>query len=107
MLRSLSRKFKNVTAANRAKVPVAVCGEMASQPLTAYALIGLGVRTMSVAPRSMTLVKRLVRGTDARVAAVCAGEAMKARTAASSEAIIFKSFASTFGDVTELFDGLP
>jgi len=84
-----------------------VCGEMASQPLTAYALIGLGVRTMSVAPRSMTLLKRLVRGTDARVAAVCAGAALEARTAAESEAIIFKSFAATFGDIAELFDGLP
>ncbi|HEY7861382.1 MAG TPA: putative PEP-binding protein, partial [Gemmatimonadaceae bacterium] len=88
-------------------IEVTVCGEMASQPLTAYALIGLGVRTMSVAPRSMTLLKRLVRGTDARVAAVCAGAALAARTAAESEAIIFKSFAATFGDIAELFDGLP
>ena len=30
---------------------VAVCGEMASQPLMAFALIGLGVRQLSVAPR--------------------------------------------------------
>jgi phosphotransferase system enzyme I (PtsI) len=88
-------------------IEVTVCGEMASQPLTAYALIGLGVRTMSVSPRSMTLVKRLVRGTDARVAAVCAEEAMRARTAAASESVVFKSFAQTFGDIAELFDGLP
>jgi phosphotransferase system enzyme I (PtsI) len=88
-------------------IEVTVCGEMASQPLTAYALIGLGVRTMSVSPRSMTLVKRLVRGTDARVAAQCTEEAMRARTAAASEAVVYKSFADTFGDIAELFDGLP
>jgi phosphotransferase system enzyme I (PtsI) len=88
-------------------IEVTVCGEMASQPLTAYALLGLGVRSMSVSPRSMTLVKRLVRGTDARVAATCAALAMEARTAAASEAVIFKSFAATFGDIAELFDGLP
>ena len=41
---------------------VAVCGEMASQPLMAFALIGLGVRQLSVAPRSVPLVKRIVRG---------------------------------------------
>lgn len=104
VLRLIQRTVE-VGAANG--IEVTVCGEMASQPLTAYALIGLGVRTMSVAPRSMTLVKRLVRGTDARAAAVCADEAMKARTAAASEAIIFKSFAATFGDIAELFDGLP
>jgi phosphotransferase system enzyme I (PtsI) len=104
VLRLIQRTVE-VGAANG--IEVTVCGEMASQPLTAYALIGLGVRTMSVAPRSMTLVKRLVRGTDARVAAVCASEAIEARTAAASEAIIFKSFAATFGDIAELFDGLP
>ena len=44
------------------EIDVAVCGEMASQPLMAFALIGLGVRQLSVAPRSVPLVKRIVRG---------------------------------------------
>ena len=98
---------RTVEIGARNGIEVTVCGEMASQPLTAYALIGLGVRSMSVSPRSMTLVKRLVRGTDARVAAACATLAMDARTAAAAEAVIFKSFAATFGDIAELFDGLP
>ena len=34
-------------------IDVGVCGEMASQPLMAFALIGLGVRQLSVAPRSV------------------------------------------------------
>lgn len=42
-------------------IPVAVCGEMASQPLMVYALLGLGVRQLSVAPRSVPSVKRLIR----------------------------------------------
>jgi len=41
-----------VQACDRAGVPVAVCGEMASQPLMAFALIGLGVRSLSVAGRT-------------------------------------------------------
>jgi phosphotransferase system enzyme I (PtsI) len=35
---------------------VSVCGEMASQPLMALALVGLGLRSLSVAPRSVPLV---------------------------------------------------
>jgi phosphotransferase system enzyme I (PtsI) len=88
-------------------IEVTVCGEMASQPLTAFALIGLGVRSMSVSPRSVTLLKRLVRGTTATVAAACVTKAMGARTAVASEAIILDAFTQTFGEVAELLDGLP
>ena len=49
-------------SAARTDLDVSVCGEMASQPLMAFALIGLGLRTLSVAPRSVARVKRLVRG---------------------------------------------
>ena len=94
-----------VGAAN--DIEVTVCGEMASQPLTAFALIGLGVRSMSVSPRSVTLLKRLVRGTTATIAAACVEKAMDSRTAAASEALILRAFTETFGEVAELLDGLP
>ncbi len=42
-------------------LPVAVCGEMASQPLMVFALVGLGVRQFSVSPRAVPVVKRLLR----------------------------------------------
>ncbi len=42
-------------------LPVAVCGEMASQPLMVFTLMGLGVRQLSVAPRAVPIVKRLIR----------------------------------------------
>jgi phosphoenolpyruvate-protein phosphotransferase (PTS system enzyme I) len=104
VLRLIQRTVQ-VGAANG--IEVTVCGEMASQPLTAFALIGLGVRSMSVSPRSLTLLKRLVRGTTATIAAVCAERAMESRTAAASEAIILQTFTETFGEVAELLDGLP
>jgi hypothetical protein len=65
------------------------------------------VRSMSVSPRSVTLLKRLVRGTTASVAASCTEQALEARTAAASEAIILRAFRETFGEVAELLDGLP
>jgi phosphotransferase system enzyme I (PtsI) len=101
----LIKRTVDVGAAN--DIEVTVCGEMASQPLTAYALIGLGVRSMSVSPRSVTLVKRLVLGTTASTAAKCVAAAMEARTAVASEAIILRAFTETFGEVAELLDGLP
>jgi phosphotransferase system enzyme I (PtsP) len=46
---------------DRAKVPVAVCGEMAGRPLEAMALLGLGLRELSMPPSSVGPVKTMVR----------------------------------------------
>ena len=49
-------------AAGHAKgIPVSVCGEMASEPLYAVLLLGLGFTTLSVAPPTLPLLKWLVR----------------------------------------------
>jgi phosphotransferase system, enzyme I, PtsP len=48
-----------------ARVPICVCGEMASRPLEAMALIALGARTLSVTPQSVGGIKALVRSLDA------------------------------------------
>jgi phosphotransferase system enzyme I (PtsI) len=66
---------------------VSVCGEMASEPLMAFALIGLGLRTLSVAPRSVARVKQVVRGIHASVAADAATAALDAGTAHAAEQI--------------------
>ncbi len=46
--------------------PVALCGEMASQPLGAMALAILGYRTMSLTPSAVGPVKALLLGLDCR-----------------------------------------
>jgi phosphotransferase system enzyme I (PtsI) len=86
---------------------VGVCGEMASQPLMAYALIGLGIRQLSVAPRSVARMKRVVRRITVRAATEAANEAMDAGTAASAEALLRHRLLGELGDATELLDGLP
>ena len=50
-----------VDAARRHKVELSVCGEMGGDPAAALALIGLGVRYLSMTPRSIPIVKRAVR----------------------------------------------
>jgi phosphotransferase system enzyme I (PtsP) len=48
-----------------AGVQLSVCGEMASRPLEAMALIGLGVRHLSLAPSEVGPVKVMLRSIDA------------------------------------------
>jgi len=86
---------------------VSVCGEMASQPLMAFALIGLGVRQLSVAARSVPLVKRIVRGVSARVATDAADAALNMQTAREAEGLLRGRLLSAFGDAQFLRDGLP
>jgi phosphotransferase system enzyme I (PtsI) len=89
------------------KMEVAVCGEMASQPLMAFALIGLGVRSLSVAGRAVPLVKRIVRGVSVSVAAEAANAALESRTAREAEGELRRRLMSAFGDAAFLRDGLP
>lgn len=70
-----------VDAARAAGKPVSVCGEMASEPLLAFALIGLGYETLSVAPPALPLVKWTVRQVSAARARHAAEQALGARTA--------------------------
>ena len=86
---------------------VSVCGEMASQPLMAFALIGLGVRQLSVAARSVPLVKRIVRGVSAAVATDAAEAALATQTAREAGAALRSRLMSAFGDAPFLQDGLP
>ncbi len=67
---------------------VSVCGEMASEPLMAFALIGLGLRTLSVAPRSVARVKQIVRAIHSDVAWQAANAALDAPTARDAERIL-------------------
>jgi phosphotransferase system enzyme I (PtsP) len=45
--------------------PVALCGELASKPIGALALIGLGFRAMSLTPSALGPVKALLLDLDA------------------------------------------
>lgn len=56
------RALKSVCdAANEASIPVCICGEMASEPLYALALAGLGLQELSMNPVCIPRVKRVLR----------------------------------------------
>jgi phosphotransferase system enzyme I (PtsI) len=102
---TLIKRIVDVGSAHH--LEVAVCGEMASQPLMAFALIGLGVRSLSVAGRAVPLVKRIVRGVSVEVAVEAANAALESKTAREAEGELRRRLLSAFGDAPFLRDGLP
>jgi phosphotransferase system enzyme I (PtsP) len=54
-----------VRSASKHDVPLTLCGEMAGKPLEAMVLIGLGFRSISMAPASVGPVKAMVLSLDA------------------------------------------
>jgi len=69
-------------------VPVSVCGEMASDPLMAVLLIGLGYRQLSVAPPTLLLVRWLVRQVPLAACRTAAEGALEARSATGVRAAL-------------------
>jgi phosphotransferase system, enzyme I, PtsP len=53
-----------VEAAARHGVPLNLCGEMAGKPVEAMALIGIGFRSISMAPAAVGPVKSMILGLD-------------------------------------------
>ena len=98
---------RTVEVATLGDIDVAVCGEMASQPLMAFALLGLGVRQLSVAPRSVPLVKRIVRSVTEAHARLAASAALRARTADEARHELARRLSDAIGDAPYLYDGLP
>jgi phosphotransferase system enzyme I (PtsI) len=82
-----------VDAAHRGGIEASVCGEMASDPLSAFMLIGLGYRILSVSPPSLSLIRWLIRQVDANGAVVAAEAALLASSMAEVEAILEQALA--------------
>ncbi len=95
---------RTVDVGRDAKMDVSICGEMASQPLMAYALLGLGVTQLSVSAVGLPAVKAIVRGVTTTGAAAAARRALDADTARAAGELLRAALAEELGD--ELLDGL-
>ncbi|MFW5737352.1 MAG: phosphoenolpyruvate--protein phosphotransferase [Spirochaetota bacterium] len=58
-------------------IPVAMCGEMAADPLATLLLVGLGFDELSMSSGSIPEVKRIIRALSVREAEEVVGEAME------------------------------
>jgi len=86
-----------VQVAEAAKVPLEVCGEMAAHPVQAVVLIGLGIRSLSLAPASIPLIKAAINSIEISRLRPLVTNAMKLTSASEVEAMLTKelSFQST------------
>ncbi|MDQ3138782.1 MAG: phosphoenolpyruvate--protein phosphotransferase [Gemmatimonadota bacterium] len=79
---SIVRQLHQVLQVGRAAgIPVSVCGEMASESLSAVLLLGLGYDRLSVSPPALPLVKWVVRTVPEPAAARAAESALAAASA--------------------------
>lgn len=62
-------------------LPLSLCGEMSSDPVTVMVLIGLGVRTLSMSAAQLPKIKWLIRNTHIKEAQALAREALSMNAA--------------------------
>jgi len=72
-------------AGKRRRIPVAVCGEMAADPVLLTLLVGLGLTEFSMEATAIAVAKQVLRGVRADDARRVAGHALRARTPADVE----------------------
>jgi phosphoenolpyruvate-protein kinase (PTS system EI component) len=96
---SVIRQLHQVLQVGRAAgIPVSVCGEMASEPLSVVLLLGLGYDRLSVSPPALPLVKWVVRTVPEPAAARAAESAL----AAASASEVSESIRSVVGEYIDV-----
>jgi phosphotransferase system enzyme I (PtsI) len=85
-----------VKAANQCGKPVAMCGDMAGDPRFCWVLLGLGLRSLSMAPRQIPMVKSIVRSTRLVEAEKLTEEIMALRTEDEIEEVVNRTMKSRF-----------
>jgi phosphotransferase system enzyme I (PtsI) len=91
---SIVRQLLRVVEVGKAAgLPVSVCGEMASEPLSAVLLLGLGYDRLSVSPPALPLVKWVIRTVPEEAARRAAGAALNAANAAEVSRILREAVA--------------
>jgi len=83
-----------VRVADRHGIAVGVCGEMASDPLMVFALVGLGVRQLSVTARALLQIKQAVRAMHVGLAESAVERALATHSAEEVERILRRALAT-------------
>jgi phosphotransferase system enzyme I (PtsI) len=106
---SVVRQLKMILDAGvTAGISVSVCGEMASDPQGVVLLLGLGYRTLSVAPPSLPSLKWVVRTIPIETAAKAAEAALAASTPAQVASVLRDAMRQHFDPRTlEALETLP
>jgi phosphotransferase system enzyme I (PtsI) len=95
----LSLIAASVKAAHRHRKPVAVCGEMAADPLAAVLLVGLGVDELSASFQMTGILKKIIRSITYSGARRIASRVWKMRTHQEIEAYLKEEIMSSFPSI--------
>jgi len=79
---------KTIDAGHNEGIHVALCGEMASDPLLAFLLLGMGIDEFSMSAASILTVKRMIRAVKLQDAQRTAYEAMQLDTGQEVEEFV-------------------
>jgi phosphotransferase system enzyme I (PtsI) len=91
---AILRLLRHVARAGRRRhIRVAVCGEMAADPVLLTLLVGLGITEFSMAPTANPLAKQVLRDLRASDAARIEARALRASTAADVEKALIEFLA--------------
>jgi phosphotransferase system enzyme I (PtsI) len=82
-------------AAARHRIPVSLCGEMASDPALVGLLVGLGLTEFSMTPGAIPIVRHVIEELSAAEARRLAGHALRLATAAEIEQYLFDALAAS------------
>jgi phosphoenolpyruvate-protein phosphotransferase (PTS system enzyme I) len=94
---------QTVVGAEKAGKPVAMCGDMAGDPMLAWVLMGLGLRNLSMAPRQIPVVKSIIRSTHLADAERLLAQALTMSTETEIEELVYGAMNKRFP--LELTDG--
>jgi phosphotransferase system enzyme I (PtsI) len=72
-------------AAAKRKVPLSVCGEMASDPAMLALLVGMGLSEFSMTPAAIPIARRVIQDVDAREMRTVAARALQLESAPEIE----------------------
>jgi phosphotransferase system enzyme I (PtsI) len=82
-------------AAARERIPVSLCGEMASDPALVGLLIGLGLTEFSMTPGAIPIVRRVIEELSANDAKRQASHVLRLATATEIEQYLFDALAAS------------
>ncbi len=86
---AILRIIRNVVqTAHQAEIPVALCGEMASEPAYALILLGLGLDEFSMTPASIPRIKKILRMSKFEDAVALVERVFRFQTASEIESYV-------------------
>jgi phosphotransferase system enzyme I (PtsI) len=94
------RMVRDVVQAGRAaRIPIAMCGEMAGDPLNIPVLLGLGVDELSMNAMAIPVVKRVIRMTSLAEAREIARQALRRSTVEEVNDYVFGEMDRRFPEI--------